>query len=49
MAKLVGVSALSVYKSESGKTRPRRAQIKAIASIRGIGKREAQARLEAAG
>jgi DNA-binding transcriptional regulator YiaG len=49
MAKLLGVSSLSVYKWESGQTRPRRAQLEAIASMRGIGKREAQARLQAAG
>jgi DNA-binding transcriptional regulator YiaG len=45
-AKLIGVSSLSVYKWENGKTRPRRAQLEAIASVRGIGKREAQDRLE---
>lgn len=44
---LIGVSALSVYKWEQGKTRPRAKQLEAIASIRGIGKREAAARLEA--
>lgn len=45
-AKLIGVSGLSVYKWESGQARPRRAQLEAIASVRGIGKREAQDRLE---
>lgn len=45
-AKLLGVSALSVYKWESGKTRPRRAQIETIAAARKLGKREALARLE---
>lgn len=45
-AKLLGVSSLSVYKWESGKTRPRRAQLEAIAAARGLGKREAAARLE---
>lgn len=45
-AKLIGVSGLSVYKWESGQARPRRAQLEAIASVRGIGKREAQNRLE---
>lgn len=45
-AKLLGVSALSVYKWESGQTRPRRAQLEAIAGIRSLGKREATARLE---
>jgi DNA-binding transcriptional regulator YiaG len=45
-AKLIGVSGLSIYKWENGQTRPRRAQLEAIASVRGIGKREAQERLE---
>ncbi|MES2634831.1 MAG: helix-turn-helix domain-containing protein [Pseudomonadota bacterium] len=45
-AKLIGVSALSVYKWESGKTRPRDKQIAAIATVRGLGKREAAQRLE---
>jgi DNA-binding transcriptional regulator YiaG len=47
-AKLIGVSSLSVYKWENGQTRPRRAQLEAIASVRGMGKREAMARLEEA-
>lgn len=47
-ARLLGVSALSVYKWEGGKSRPRRAQLEAIAATRGLGKREALARLEAA-
>jgi DNA-binding transcriptional regulator YiaG len=46
VAKLLGVSALSVYKWESGKTRPRARQIEAIATLRGMGKREAAQRLE---
>jgi DNA-binding transcriptional regulator YiaG len=45
-AKLIGVSSLSVYKWEKGQARPRRAQLEGIASVRGIGKREALARLE---
>lgn len=47
VAKILGVSALSVYKWESGKTRPRARQIEAIAQLRKMGKREAMARLEA--
>ena len=47
VAKILGVSALSVYKWESGKTRPRAKQIEAIAQLRGMGKREALKRLEA--
>ncbi|WP_427914897.1 helix-turn-helix domain-containing protein [Ramlibacter sp. MMS24-I3-19] len=48
MAQLLGCSALSVYKWESGKTRPRPKQIEAISAIRTLGRKEAQARLEAA-
>ncbi len=48
-AKLVGVSALSVYNWEHGKNRPRKAQLLALAAVRGIGKREAMAKLEALG
>ena len=47
VAKILGVSALSVYKWESGKTRPRARQLEAIASLRKMGKRDALARLEA--
>lgn len=45
VARLLGVSALSVYKWEGGKTRPRARQIEAIARLRGMGKREALKRL----
>lgn len=48
LAKILGVSQLSVYKWEGGKARPRAKQLEAIASLRGMGKREAAARLEAA-
>ena len=44
---LLGVSALSIYKWETGKVRPRASQLEAIASLRSLGKREAAARLEA--
>ncbi|HYF07253.1 MAG TPA: helix-turn-helix domain-containing protein, partial [Acetobacteraceae bacterium] len=37
LAKLLGVSALSVYKWESGNTRPRQKQIEAIAALRHMG------------
>ena len=47
VAKILGVSALSVYKWESGKTRPRARQLEAISALRKMGKREAQARLAA--
>jgi DNA-binding transcriptional regulator YiaG len=49
MAKLLGVSSVSLYKWESGQSRPRRAQLEAIAAVRGVGKREAQARLDMLG
>ena len=42
---LLGVSALSVYKWESGNTRPRAKQIQAIAALRKMGRREAAERL----
>jgi DNA-binding transcriptional regulator YiaG len=45
-AKLVGVSALTVYNWESGKSKPRRSQLEKIASLRGLGKREAMRRLD---
>lgn len=46
MGMLLGVSALSIYNWESGKAKPRRGNLPAIAALRGIGKREAAARLE---
>jgi DNA-binding transcriptional regulator YiaG len=45
-AALIGVSPISVYKWENGRTRPRRAQLEAIAAARALGKREALVRLE---
>jgi DNA-binding transcriptional regulator YiaG len=42
---LVGASGQSIYNWESGKAVPRAAQMAALANIRGLGKREAQARL----
>jgi DNA-binding transcriptional regulator YiaG len=47
MAQLVGASALSIYKWESGQVTPRAAQLEKIISVRKIGKREAVARLQA--
>ncbi|MEJ5990643.1 helix-turn-helix transcriptional regulator [Ramlibacter sp. PS3R-8] len=44
-ATLLGVSGQSVYKWEHGESRPRARQLEAIAAVRGIGKREAAARL----
>lgn len=45
MGLLLGVSNQSVYHWEAGKTKPRAAQIKAIAAIRKWGKKEVAARL----
>jgi len=44
--KLVGVSGLTVYHWEHGKSRPRKAQLAGLVAVRGIGKREAVAKLE---
>lgn len=45
MGVLVGISAQSFYLWERGKTTPRQKQIPAIAALKGIGRREAKARL----
>ena len=45
-AKLVGVSAMTIYNWEQGETRPQKAQLAALVAVRGIGKREALAKLE---
>jgi DNA-binding XRE family transcriptional regulator len=47
--RLVGVSAQSAYNWEQGHASPRAEQLKIIATLRGIGKREAQARLHQLG
>lgn len=46
MGQLLGVSAQSVYKWEQGKARPRASQLKQIAAVRKLGKREVQTRLQ---
>lgn len=46
VAKILGVSGLSVYKWESGKTRPRAKQLQSIAQLRRMGKKEAAKRLK---
>ena len=46
LAKLIGVSAQSVYNWETKKAVPRKEQMAAIVSIRSLGKREANARLK---
>jgi DNA-binding transcriptional regulator YiaG len=45
-AKLVGVSPLTIYNWEHDKSRPRKDQFAALVGLRGLGKREALARLE---
>ncbi len=45
-AKLVGVSSQSIYNWERGTARPRAEQIAALAALRRMNKREANARLE---
>lgn len=44
-ALLVGVSMLTVYNWEGGKSKPRAKQLVKLAALRGLGKREAEARL----
>lgn len=44
---LIGTSGQSVYSWERGKSKPRAKNLSAIAALRGIGKREVAARLEA--
>lgn len=46
VGQLIGASALSVYKWEQGKARPRANHLEAIATLRKMGKREAMQRLE---
>ena len=45
MGKLIGVSALTVYHWEQGKSRPRASHLPAIAAVRKLGKREALSKL----
>lgn len=47
-ARLVGVSPLTVYHWEHGKSRPRKAQFAALVAVRKVGRREARARLDEA-
>jgi DNA-binding transcriptional regulator YiaG len=44
--KLVGVSAQTIYAWEHGASRPRRAQLTALGTVRTLGKREAVTRIE---
>jgi DNA-binding transcriptional regulator YiaG len=43
--KLVGVSGLTIYNWEHGKSKPRKAQLAALVAVRGIAKREALKKL----
>jgi DNA-binding transcriptional regulator YiaG len=45
-AKLAGVSSQSIYNWERGASKPRKEQVMVLSALRGIGKREALARLE---
>jgi DNA-binding transcriptional regulator YiaG len=45
-AQLVGVSPLTIYNWEHNKSRPRQGQFKSLVALRGLGKREALAKLE---
>ena len=44
--KLIGVSGLTIYNWEQGKNRPRKEQLAGLVAVRGIGKREALAKLD---
>ena len=44
--RLVGVTGLTIYNWENGKTNPRQQQLAAWAQVRNLGKREANKRLE---
>src|SRR5512133_45335 len=46
MGALLGVSAQTIYNWEAEKSKPRQAQLAAIAAVRDMGKRQAKARLE---
>ena len=48
LARLLGVSELSVYNWETGKTTPQKERLAAIVQLRSAGKREIQTRLEEA-
>jgi DNA-binding XRE family transcriptional regulator/uncharacterized coiled-coil protein SlyX len=47
MGQLIGVSGQSVYNWEHQKAKPRARQLASIAELRGLGKKQARARLEA--
>ena len=45
-AALVGVSAMTIYNWEHGKTKPAKEQLAALVAVRRLGKREAERRWE---
>ena len=47
--KLVGVSEMTIYNWEAGKSKPQAKQLAGLVAVRGIGKREAVKRLEMVG
>ena len=47
--RLVGVSEMTIYNWEQGKSKPQAKQLAALVAVRGIGKREAVKRLEMVG
>ena len=47
--KLVGVSEMTIYNWEQGKSKPQAKQLAALVDVRGLGKREAMKRLEMVG
>ena len=49
LGKLLGVSGQSIYNWEHEKARPRAEQLAKVAALKGVGKREAKARLEKLG
>ncbi len=44
--RLVGVSGMTIYNWEQGKSRPKESQLAALVAVRSIGKRDAKARLD---
>lgn len=49
LGRLIGASGQSIYNWETGKATPRKKQIAALATVRGLGKREAQKKLAETG
>ena len=43
--KLIGVSGVTIYAWEQGRSHPRKAQVKALGSVRAFGKKQARAKL----